>query len=120
MPRHSSIAASLYEAQTRRAFLAGARLGFGSIALADLLRSDAQAESHSLPTGISHFAPKAKSVIWLFMIGGTSHLESFDPKPALNEYAGKSIDDTPWKDVLTSPYLANERIAAPDANGLIR
>jgi hypothetical protein len=119
-PRPCSIAASLLEAQTRRAFLTGAGLGFGSIALADLLRNDARAESHSLPTGISHFAPKAKSVIWLFMIGGTSHLESFDPKPALNEYAGKSIGDTPWKDVLTSPYLGNERIAAQDANGLIR
>ena len=42
------------------------------------------------PDGRPHFAPKAKNVIWLFMIGGTSHLESFDPKPALNKYAGKT------------------------------
>jgi hypothetical protein len=110
----------LHAAQTRRAFLARAGLGFGTLALADLLKTDGFAESAAVPSGLSHFAPKAKSVIWLFMIGGTSHLESFDPKPALNQYAGKSISETPWKDVLTSPYLANERIAAPDANGQIR
>ena len=52
---------------------------------------------------------QAKNVIWLFMIGGTSHLESFDPKPALNRYAGKSIGDTVFKDVLASPFLDNER-----------
>ncbi len=33
------------------------------------------------PTGQPHFAPKAKSVIWLFMNGGVSHMESFDPSP---------------------------------------
>jgi hypothetical protein len=44
-------------------------------------------------------------VIWLFMIGGVSPMESFDPKPALTKYAGLSIDDTPHKDVLASPYL---------------
>ena len=46
------------------------------------------------------FARKAKSVIWIFLCGGVSHLESFDVKPALNKYAGKSIDETPYKDVL--------------------
>jgi hypothetical protein len=54
------------------------------------------------------------------MIGGASHMETFDPKPALNDYAGKTIEETPYKDVLTSPYLANERVVLPDANGLIR
>jgi hypothetical protein len=117
---HIPAPASLAAAQTRRAFLAKAGLGFGSIALADLLQRDALADGHALPDGLAHFAPKAKAVIWLFMIGGTSHLESFDPKPALNQYAGKSIEETPWKDVLKSPFLANERIAAQDANGLIR
>ena len=48
------------------------------------------------PDGLPHFAPRAKNVIWLFMIGGTSHLESFDPKPALNKYAGKTIEETPY------------------------
>ena len=48
------------------------------------------------PDGKPHFTPRAKNVIWLFMIGGTSHLESFDPKPALNRYAGKTIAETPF------------------------
>ena len=34
------------------------------------------------PDGRPHFPPRVKNVIWLFMIGGTSHMESFDPKPA--------------------------------------
>lgn len=67
------------------------------------------------------FAPKAKSVIWLFMIGGTSHVESFDPKPALNQYAGKTIAETPYGDVLKSEFLENERVVAFDPNnGFIR
>ena len=45
------------------------------------------------------FAPKAKSVIWLFMNGGVSHMESFDPKPVLKKYAGKTIAETPFADV---------------------
>ena len=43
--------------------------------------------------GISatHFAPRAKRVIWLFMHGGPSHVDLFDPKPALTKYAGKPL-----------------------------
>ena len=40
-------------------------------------------------------------MIWIFLVGGMSHMESFDPKPALNEFAGKEIGETPHKDVLT-------------------
>ena len=41
----------------------------------------------------------------LFFMGGVSHLESFDPKPALDKYAGKTIDESPFKKaVLESPY----------------
>ena len=54
---------------------------------------------------LPHVAAKAKSVIWFFMNGGTSHLESFDPKPALNKYAGLTIDESPHKDeILNSPF----------------
>ncbi len=62
-------------------------------------------------------APRAKAVIWIFLCGGVSHVESFDPKPALNRFAGKSIDSTPYKDVLNPDKLkdvvsANPRTAA--------
>ena len=73
------------------------------------------------PDGKPHFPPKAKNVIWLFMIGGTSHLESFDPKPALNRYAGKTIAETPFAEALKNKLTGNVRIVVPnDANGHIR
>jgi hypothetical protein len=73
------------------------------------------------PDGRPHFAPRAKSVVWLFMIGGTSHMESFDPKPALTKYADKTIAETPFASTLTSKLTGNVRIVVPnDANGHIR
>ena len=44
--------------------------------------------------------PRAKSVIWIFLCGGVSHLESFDIKPELTKCAGRSIADTPYAKVL--------------------
>ena len=89
----------------RRGFLRDAGLGFGSLALSAMLQSEAE----SALDASRQAAPRAKSVIWLFMIGGASHLESFDPKLALNRYAGMSIDETPHADVLKSPFLENQR-----------
>lgn len=94
--------------QTRRSFLADCGMGFTGLAMAAMVQRDGiarAAEAHSPSNGKPHFQPKAKSVIWLFMLGGTSHLESFDPKPALNKYAGMSIEKSPYKkDVVESPY----------------
>ncbi|MGE3317248.1 MAG: DUF1501 domain-containing protein, partial [Planctomycetaceae bacterium] len=97
----------------RRAFLADAGMGFAGLALGAMLQRDgivrADASPHHAhwqpPNGLAHFAPRAKSVIWLFMVGGTSQMESFDPKPALNQYAGKTIAETPFADTLNSPHL---------------
>ena len=60
--------------------------------------------------------PKAKSVIWIFLCGGVSHVESFDPKPELNKYAGKTVDDTPYKDVL-NPEKLKDVLAGNPAHG---
>lgn len=81
----------------RRTFLTSTGLGFTGLAL--------DAMFHRQPDGKPHFEPKAKRVIWLFMIGGASQMETFDPKPALNQYAGKTIDETPYKDTLESPLV---------------
>lgn len=94
----------------RRAFLADIGMGFTGLALGALLARDgfarsATGEKWAPPDGNPHFAPKAKNVIWLFMVGGASHVEGFDPKPALNLYADKSIAETPYKDSLTSPFV---------------
>lgn len=111
----------------RRQFLADVGMGFTGVALSAMFHRDGvvRASEHGTwapPTGVPHFAPKAKSVIWLFMIGGTSHMESFDPKPELTKYAGKEIGDTPHKEVLEAKFLEdNLRIVVPDdANGHIR
>ena len=90
----------------RRQFLSDCGLGFTGLALGAMLQRDgAAADRANLPTGLPHFAPKAKSVIWFFMNGGTSHLESFDPKPALNRHAGKTVEESPYgSDVLDSPF----------------
>src|SRR3982751_900488 len=84
----------------RRTFLADMGMGFTGLALGALLGRDGAARAStpegawSPPDGRPNFTPKARSVIWLFMNGGVSHLESFDPKPTLDKYAGKSISET--------------------------
>jgi hypothetical protein len=94
--------------QTRRSFLVDAGLGFTGLALGAMLQLDGivrASESQAVADGLAHFAPRAKRVIWLFFMGGVSHLESFDPKPALNKYAGKTIDESPFKKaVVDSPF----------------
>lgn len=95
---------------TRRSFLADMGMGMTGMVLGTMLFRDGVARADGSggyvpPDGKPHFAPKAKSVIWLFMVGGTSHMESFDPKPELNVHAGKSIEESPYKAVLDSPHL---------------
>jgi len=74
---------------TRRAFLGRSAGGIGSVALASLLNDQLQAGQGSLPN--FHHAPRAKRVIFLFMAGGPSHIDLFDPKPKLNKLDGKKI-----------------------------
>src|SRR5918999_415118 len=90
---------------SRRSFLADTGMGFTGLAIGAMLLRDGVARAYEgaawqPPTGQPHFAPKAKSVIWIFLCGGVSHLESFDVKPELYKYAGKSIADTPYSKVL--------------------
>ncbi len=86
----------------RRGFLADFGMGFTGLALGAMLNSDGIARAATTgwqpPDGKPHFPPKAKRVIWLFMIGGVSHVETFDPKPALTKYGGLKLGDTPFKD----------------------
>ena len=106
----------------RRQFLHHAGLGFGGLALNAMLARDgfgaAGSSGYLPPSGRPEFAPKAKSVIWLFMRGGVSHMESFDPKPALNQYAGKTINETPFASVLDPERRKHVRVVVVnDANG---
>lgn len=77
---------------TRRHFFADCRVGVGAIALAGLLQQEAQAATPLAPRP-THFAPRAKRVIHLFMAGGPSQFELFDHKPKLQEYNGKVVPE---------------------------
>jgi len=107
----------------RRQFGSQSALAFSTIALQSMLHSETVAEESLaggpvVPGGISDFAPKAKNVIWMFMRGGVSHMESFDPKPLLTKYAGKSISETPFAGVQNPERLKKVRVVVVnDANG---
>ncbi|MDB5336618.1 MAG: Sulfatase, partial [Planctomycetaceae bacterium] len=76
-------------AQTRRSFFTRTSAGLGSAALASLLKPELFAAPGD--GTIPHFAPKAKRVIYLFMSGGPSHIDLYDPKPKLAEMHGKEL-----------------------------
>jgi hypothetical protein len=76
-------------APTRRNFLLQAGGGFGALALSYLLGRDSIASGATLVS--PHVFPRAKSVIWLFMEGGPSHLDLFDPKPMLTKMSGQPM-----------------------------
>ncbi|HZW32426.1 MAG TPA: DUF1501 domain-containing protein, partial [Isosphaeraceae bacterium] len=100
----------------RRAFLADVGLGFTGMALGALLHRDGivrgdETRSSPLPDGRPHFPPKARSIIWIFLSGGVSHIETWDPKPALNRFAGKTYDQTKLPNPFRSP-LFRERSRA--------
>ena len=73
----------------RRNFLASCGMGMGLSALAPLLNGQGNPMLAKGP----HFAPKAKRVIHLFMNGGPSHVDTFDPKPELTKWHGKTLPD---------------------------
>ena len=73
---------------TRRQLLRDAACGFGALALAGLTNHQ-QALASPLAARLPHFAPRAKRIIFLFMAGGVSHVDSFDYKPLLEREDGK-------------------------------
>ncbi len=80
---------------SRRALLQRSALGFGSLALGGLLGEEGllAAENPLLARG-GHFPGRAKRVVHFFLNGGPSHIDTFDPKPALAQYAGKPLANT--------------------------
>lgn len=80
---------------SRRDFLTRSGLGIGGLSLAYLLQSPSQllAGDHPLAPKAAHFAPKAKRVIHVFLSGGPSHLDLFDPKPELVKHDGKPHEE---------------------------
>jgi hypothetical protein len=85
---------------TRRQVLAAASSGLGGIVLNGMLAREARAADGTPPRGPNalaakapHFEAKAKRVIFLFMVGGPSQMDLFDPKPSLEKWAGKPLPE---------------------------
>ena len=111
--------------RSRRDFLARAGAGFGAVAMSYLLGGSPlqaapqfSAVPHDALSPLAprapHYAAKAKSVIFLFMEGGPSHIDLFDPKPKLNDLAGKPLPAS-FGPIITAmgeygaPLLASKR-----------
>ena len=87
--------------RSRRDFLARAGAGFGALAMSYLMGAESKAAPSvargqfdalsPLAPRLPHYAARAQSVIFLFMEGGPSHLDLFDPKPKLEQLAGKPL-----------------------------
>jgi uncharacterized protein (DUF1501 family) len=74
---------------SRRQALQEAALGFGGLALNSMMALGAEQKIYSLQPRKPHFAPKAKNVIFIYIGGGPSTIDMFDPKPLLRKYNGK-------------------------------
>lgn len=85
---------------TRRHFFRDCQVGLGGMALGSMLAKEGLATTENQPSGFNpgsrglHTVPKAKAVIFLFMAGGPSQLELFDPKPKLQDLNGQVIPDS--------------------------
>ncbi len=109
----------MFDLPSRRNWLASAGSGFGALALNSLLSGESQGvDAPRAPSPLAprkpHHTPTAKACIFLFMEGGPSHIDTFDPKPALDKLAGKPLPAS-FGRVITSmgeasaPLLASPR-----------
>jgi hypothetical protein len=121
-PRESSATIPFTSPVSRRVFLTRAGAGLGSLALAALLVGEQNASAASgnpLVPKTPHLPARARSVIWCFMDGGPSHLDLFDPKPALRKYAGRPLPAsferpmTAMGSTAGTPLLASTRTFKP-------
>src|SRR5438309_1151656 len=103
---------------TRRWFFKQCGVGMGAIALAELLcnkpaAASQQPQPNPLSPRRSHFAAKAKRVIYLFMAGGPSHIELFDNKPELAKWNGKLPPSDLLKDYRAAFINPNSTLLGP-------
>ena len=99
---------------SRRAMLRGTACGFGALGLRALLAEDGgllagSAAENPLAPRLPHFSPRAKRVIFVFMHGGPSQVDTFDPKPRLDKDHGKPI-----------PFKLSLQFAPKDLGGLMK
>ncbi|MCA9112866.1 MAG: DUF1501 domain-containing protein, partial [Planctomycetaceae bacterium] len=104
-----------HESLSRRELLHRSGMGFGALGLAGLIgQADGAAQAFGATSPMaaktSQFLPKAKHVIHVFCNGGPSHVDTFDPKPVLEKFAGKKLPmdnlktERPTGAALPSPF----------------
>ncbi|MGY6649436.1 DUF1501 domain-containing protein [Wenyingzhuangia sp. IMCC45574] len=97
----------------RRHFLSKAALGMGGVALGSLLApklfTGSKDKNDDMPLGLTHFAPKAKRVIFLMQNGAPSQLETFDYKPKLEEMFGQDLPESVRKGQRLTGMTANQK-----------
>lgn len=100
---------------SRREFLRSSGLGFGALALNQLLAAELLAGDTVNPLAARppHVPGTARSIIFLFMQGGPSHLETFDPKPALRKYDGQLLPEELRNYDLAQINTADAKVMAP-------
>ncbi|MDB4670851.1 DUF1501 domain-containing protein [Pirellulaceae bacterium] len=104
---------SIHNVMTRRAALQQSACGFGSLALAGLCNDSVQAAQPLAAQG-PHLWPRAKRIIFLFMQGGPSHVDTYDHKPALYKHDGKKMPfDDARKIANTGKRGTSERVMKP-------
>ncbi len=115
------LCAKTLQATSRREFLERSGLGFGALASSFLLGRDLSATPNRTSTNPfaakpPHFPAKGKSVIFLFMHGGPSHIDTFDPKPLLNKLDGQRVPpsfgkvDFQFSQMDKTPLLGSPRV----------
>src|SRR5712692_3080237 len=104
---------------SRRQFLYQSMTGVGGLALLDLLNRDLIAapriESNPLAPKKPHHAPKAKSCIFLTMLGGVSQVDTFDPKPTLDKFDNTLMDWSKEKNTDQPGLFAKPRLVLKSA-----
>ncbi len=96
-----------WNVSNRREFFSRAGSGLGAIALGSMLAEGAETPKKT------HFPVKAKSVIWLFMEGGPSHIDLFDPKPELNKLSGQPMPASFGKPITAMGTGGNTLMGSP-------
>ncbi len=99
-----------WNVSSRREFFTRAGSGLAGIALASLLDEEAKASIDPLAPKTPHHAPLAKSVIFLFMEGGPSHVDLFDYKPVLQKMDGQPIPESIGKPKMTAQGSQNNNL----------
>jgi hypothetical protein len=98
---------------SRRQWLGQLGAGFGTVALSALLAEESPAAANPLAPRAPHYAPRVKRVIMLFMFGGPSHLDTFDPKPRLARDSGRPLPTEKRPRVVSFPNRMGNLVGSP-------